>query len=93
MRDANANKKERKSWIGQLKDEVLKLKGICESKDKELANNKDTYEKEFQLMKDQLASLQKFLDTEKFTKEEVSKAAEECVSQLKKKYDQALVSA
>lgn len=82
MRDAKAKKKERKAEIGQLKKEVSDLRGICDSKAKELVDNKDFYE-ELQSFRDQATSLQKSLCAEKLAKEEVDKVTEERNLQLK----------
>lgn len=64
-----------------------------QSKDKELVDNKDSHENEFQSMMDQLATLPKSLDAKRLAKEEANKAAEEHILQLQKKHDQALVNA
>ncbi|KAM7516678.1 hypothetical protein LguiA_006261 [Lonicera macranthoides] len=66
--------------VFKLKKGVKKLKLVVGTKVKEVSDNKDSFEKELQSCKDQVASSQKFLDIERGSKEER-------VEKLKKEYD------
>lgn len=66
--------------IDKLDKQVRNLELTVDKKAKEASNSKDSFKKELQSYKDQLANLQKSLDAEKATNEK-----------LKKKHEDALV--
>lgn len=68
-----------------MRKEVSDLKcAFDDTKVKRLANNKDSYERELQSLREQIASLQKSLDDEKLANDEASRATELCILEANK---------
>ena len=75
LKKEGAYTKELKKDLGKYKKEVNNLKSPINAKVKEAAENKDFFEKEIKTYKDQLADLEKAMDTEKPANEEAGKKA------------------
>lgn len=91
-KEKSANKELCKE-VAKLRKEVKNLKLTIDSKVKQVVDDKDSFEKELQSHKDQLASLRKYLDVEMASKKEAERKANEEMQKLKKEHEDALIQA